>query len=43
MISLSKTLRKDNINRRVAGLQKLAQRYALILLTPKGTLAQPNR
>jgi phage baseplate assembly protein W len=38
LIGLTKTLRHDNMTRRVTGLQKLAQRYALILLTPRSTL-----
>ena len=40
LIGLTKTIRHDNMSRRVAGLQKLAQRYALVLLTPRGSV--PN-
>ena len=40
MITLDTTLRKDGASRRVTGVHKVAQRYALILMTPRGTLPQ---
>ena len=40
LITLDTTLRKDGASRRVTGVQKVAQRYALILMTPRGTLPQ---
>jgi len=36
--SLQLTLRNGGVSRRVTGLQKLAQRYATIFLTQKGTV-----
>ena len=41
---LNLTLRSSNLSRRVTGMQKLAQRYATIFLTQKGTVGYaPNQ
>ena len=40
LITLDTTLRKNGASRQVTGVQKAAQRYALILMTPRGTVPQ---